>query len=116
MTNIATADASIPTGKPTRRAVPKREVAPPPSTPARTSKSAAVAKLLARPKGVTVDEMMTATGWQPHSVRAFLSGLRKRGDVLIREERKDGRCAYRFGVAPAPPAESEQSTAPATGA
>jgi len=116
MTNIATAEASIPTGNAKPRTTPKREVAPPPSAPARTSKSASVAKLLARLKGATVDEMITATGWQPHSVRAFLSGLRKRGQVLIREERKDGRSAYRIGVAPAPPGESEGSTAPATGA
>ena len=114
MTNIATAEAAIPTSNPKTLATAKREVAQPASTPARTSKSAAVAKLLASPKGATVDEMMTATGWQPHSVRAFLSGLRKRGHVLIRKERKDGRCAYRIGEVPTPPSESEGSTASAT--
>jgi len=74
-----------------------------------TSKSAAVVKLLALLKGATVDEMMTATGWQPHSVRAFLSGLRKRGQVLIREERKDGRHAYGAGAGASPPPEDAGS-------
>lgn len=114
MTNLATADDAIPTSSPQPRATGKREVAPPLSTRARTSKSEVVAKLLARPKGATVDDMITATGWQPHSVRAFLSGLRKRGHVLIRKERKDGRCAYRIGEVPTPPSESEGSTASAT--
>ena len=115
MTNIATADASTASGTPDPRAKAKRVIAPPPSAPAKMSKSASVAKLLARPKGATVDEMMTATGWQPHSVRAFLSGLRKRGQVLIREERKDGRISYRIGAPPSAP-ESVEPTASATGA
>ncbi len=113
MTNIATADASISASKPKPRSTAKHTIAEPASVSARNSKSAAVAKLLARPKGATVDEMMTATGWQPHSVRAFLSGLRKRGQVLIREERKDGRSAYRIGAAAPPPTEDAGSITPA---
>ena len=34
--------------------------------------------------------------WQPHSVRAFLSGLRKRGATIEREERRGGAKAYRI--------------------
>ncbi len=109
MTNIAMADASIHISKPKSRSTAAREVANPTSAAVKTSKSAAVAKLLARPKGATVDEMMTTTGWQPHSVRAFLSGLRKRGQVLIREERKDGRSAYRINAAATPPPEDAGS-------
>ncbi len=111
MTDIAMADASILATKPTSRATTKRELAKPTSVATNTSKSAAVIKLLARSKGATVDEMMTVTGWQPHSVRAFLSGLRKRGQLLIREERKDGRHAYRAGAAAPPPLEDAGSTA-----
>lgn len=60
------------------------------------TKSAAVCKLLARPRGATVQELMTATGWQNHSVRAFFTGLRKKGQTLVREERTSGELAYRL--------------------
>ena len=35
-----------------------------------------------------------ATAWQPHSVRAYLTGLRKKGMTIAREERRDGTKAY----------------------
>ena len=63
-------------------------------TPA--TKAAAVCKLLARPRGATVVELMTATGWQNHSARAFFTGLRKKGHTLAREERTSGELAYRL--------------------
>jgi DNA-binding IclR family transcriptional regulator len=60
-----------------------------------TSKAAMVIKILAREKGATLLEMSKATGWQPHSCRAFLTGLRKKGSIL-KEERSDGQLAYRI--------------------
>ncbi len=60
------------------------------------SKSAAVIKLLTRARGATIAEVQTATGWQPHSVRAYLSGLRKAGRTLEKEERKSGETSYRL--------------------
>ena len=62
----------------------------------RTSKSGAVIKMLSRGRGATLAEVSEATSWQPHSARAFFSGLRKRGLVLVREERKNGDTAYRI--------------------
>ncbi len=61
-----------------------------------TSKSAAVRHMLARPKGASVAEMMATTSWQNHSVLAFLTGLRKKGESLVREERPSGETIYRI--------------------
>lgn len=60
------------------------------------TKTALVCKLLDRPRGATVPELMAATGWQNHSVRAFFTGLRKKGRTLMREERTSGDLAYRL--------------------
>src|SRR5271167_5173531 len=38
------------------------------------SKTSKILGLLKRPGGVTAKELIKATGWQPHSVRGFLSG------------------------------------------
>jgi hypothetical protein len=35
-------------------------------------------------------------GWQPHSVRAAISGLRRRGIAVTRARRGDGAQAYRI--------------------
>lgn len=61
-------------------------------------KSVLVTKLLRRGKGATLPELQDATCWQAHSVRAFLSGLRKKGEVLVKEQRKSGDTAYRIAV------------------
>lgn len=74
-------------------------IAAPAAKPA--SKSAIVIKLLTRARGATVAEIQTATSWQPHSVRAYLSGLRKAGHTLEKEERKSGETSYRVGAPPA---------------
>jgi hypothetical protein len=60
-----------------------------------TTKAAMVTRILSREKGATVLEMAKATGWQPHSCRAFLTGLRKKSTV-VKEQRGDGKLAYRL--------------------
>lgn len=85
MTNELNAAASI----------PATTAAKPPS------KSAAVIKLLIRARGATIAEIQTATNWQSHSVRAYLSGLRKVGRTLGKEERKSGETSYRLVAEPA---------------
>lgn len=68
-----------------------------PSTPKLLStKAEMVTKLLLRGRGATALELIAATDWQAHSVRAFLSGLRKKGRLLVREARKGGDLAYRI--------------------
>ena len=48
------------------------------SKAARLTKSGQCLALLRRSEGTTIAELMTATGWQSHSVRGFLSGAVKR--------------------------------------
>jgi DNA-binding MarR family transcriptional regulator len=64
---------------------------PQPPTP---TKAAQVLKLLARSRGATLADLTTATRWQPHTVRAHLTRLRKAGHTLERLERKTGPDAY----------------------
>jgi hypothetical protein len=49
--------------------------------------------LLTRAGGATLADMTAATGWLPHSARAFLTGLRKQGHAVSRE-RIDGVTRY----------------------
>jgi hypothetical protein len=39
--------------------------------------------------------MVEATGWLPHTTRAALTGLRKKGHVLEKSKRDDATC-YRI--------------------
>ncbi|RYE87570.1 MAG: DUF3489 domain-containing protein [Oxalobacteraceae bacterium] len=71
---------------------------PPPSaapSPPRTSKTSAVVALLARDGGATLPELIAATGWLPHTTRAVLTGLRKKGHVIDRAKRDNVTC-YRI--------------------
>jgi hypothetical protein len=64
------------------------------------SKCATVAKMLSRGSGATVAEIMKSTGWKEHSCRAFLTGVRK-STKLTKEQRVDGKTAYRIEASPA---------------
>jgi len=70
--------------------------APNPAKAHKISKAAIVSKLLARPRGASLGDITAATGWQAHSIRAFLTGLRKKGINLEREQRRDGATGYRI--------------------
>lgn len=57
------------------------------------SKIGMVAELLRREGGATLTELVAATGWQPHTTRAALTGLRKKGHAIERGTR-DGNTHY----------------------
>lgn len=63
-------------------------------------KSGAFEQLLTRENGASLDDLAIATGWQPHSCRAFLTGLRKKGWAIERKKREDGTTIW-TGSAPA---------------
>jgi hypothetical protein len=60
------------------------------------SKTSKVLELLKRPEGVTAKELMKATGWQPHSVRGFLSGTvgKKMGLTVTSTKSVEGERTY----------------------
>jgi Protein of unknown function (DUF3489) len=63
------------------------------------SKKAEIIELLKRRTGVTLQELVTTTGWQAHSVRGFLSATiwKKMGLLLGSSKREDGQRVYRIG-------------------
>jgi Protein of unknown function (DUF3489) len=73
------------------------------------SKLARVIDLLQRSEGATITNLMEATGWLPHTTRAALTGLRKRGYAVARERIEDGDSIYRFAVTAARLAQFDES-------
>lgn len=64
----------------------------------RATKAGAVVALLQRDDGATLGELITATGWLPHTIRAAITGIRKKGHNVERSKRNDETC-YRVAVA-----------------
>lgn len=54
--------------------------------------------LLQRDQGATIAELVAALGWLPHTTRAALTGLRKRGHDIIKNRIDD---VTRYSIAPA---------------
>ena len=67
----------------------------------RTNKKAEVIALMKRAKGATLAEIMKATGWQPHTVRGFVSILGSKGGETIESSKNAaGERTYRLCGAP----------------
>ena len=65
------------------------------------TKTDKVIKLLRRKNGATIADLQKATGWQPHSVRGFLSGtLKKRMGLAINSE-ADAKGVRRYRISKA---------------
>ena len=71
---------------------------PDPESTKPISKQAQLAALVTRDTGATLDQMIAATGWLPHTTRAAMTGLRKKG-YAISSYKVDGVRTYR-AVAP----------------
>lgn len=52
--------------------------------PVRVTKTSIIVDLLKREQGASLGELIAATDWLPHTTRAALTGLRKKGHVVTR--------------------------------
>jgi hypothetical protein len=68
-----------------------------PQVPRAGTKISNVIEMLGQDSGATIDEIIALTGWLPHTSRAALTGLRKRGYALV-SDRSDRtrRTVYRI--------------------
>ena len=75
---------------------PKGRTSPPAVRPG--TKQALLIDLLQRKKGATIEEIVEASGWQPHSVRGAISGTLKKklGLMVTSEKPDDGPRRYRI--------------------
>jgi len=78
--------------------VQKTKAATADANPKPPTKQQKLAGLLLRDEGATLDQMIAATGWLPHTTRAALTGLKKKGYALS-SDKVDGVRTYR-AVAP----------------
>lgn len=58
----------------------------------RTTKIAQVIEHLQQEEGATLDQLVEVTGWQPHSVRAALTSLKKKGHAIDKVKRGEVTC------------------------
>jgi hypothetical protein len=83
-------------GEPAISRKSRKQASPPAAAPARQTKKGSILALLQRPKGAAMGDLTAATGWQAHSVRAALTGLRKEGKELVRDKNEAGATLYRI--------------------
>jgi hypothetical protein len=101
------ADAALDTPAPssTTNAAPSQVAAsarPGRTIPREGSKLADVMSLLGRKQGVGIEELTSTTGWLPHTTRAALTGLRKRGFAIERSRSEQGGSVYRINASAGP--------------
>ena len=83
-------------GKPKKAARAKKSAAKPKAD--RANKKAEVIEMMKRAKGATLAEIVEATGWQPHTVRGFVSILGSKGGEKIEScKNAAGERTYKIG-------------------
>ena len=96
---IAHADTKPAAKRPRKMArEPKSEEAKK-TTPKQESKTNLVLGMLQRQEGATIDQLAVVTGWLPHTTRAALTGLKKKGHVVTSDKVEGQGRIYRV-VAP----------------
>ena len=71
------------------------------TSPRAGTKQALVIAMLCAKGGATLDALVDATGWLPHTTRAAMTGLRKRGFSIERRREEGSDSIYRIVSAPA---------------
>jgi hypothetical protein len=66
------------------------------ASPRAGTKQALVIEMLCTKKGATLNALVEATGWLPHTTRAALTGLRKRGFSIERTREEGADSIYRI--------------------
>ena len=63
------------------------------------TKQALLIEMLQRPEGATIEEIVEAFGWQPHTVRGAIAGaLKKKLGLNVESDKEEGRGRiYRIG-------------------
>jgi len=64
--------------------------------PKRQTKTAEVLAMLERVEGATLDQLIAATTWLPHTARAAMTGLKKKGHVITSDKPAGGVRTYRI--------------------
>ena len=62
------------------------------------SKQALLVEMISKPEGATIEALINATGWLPHTTRAALTGLRKRGFAIQRITQQGAPSLYMIGA------------------
>ena len=68
-------------------------------SPKSQTKTDLVLDLLSRSEGATLDQLVAATGWLPHTARAALTGLKKKGHAITSDKAQGGSRVYRVEAA-----------------
>jgi DNA-binding MarR family transcriptional regulator len=68
-------------------------------SPRAGTKQALVIEMLCAKEGATLNALAEATGWLPHTTRAVLTGLRKRGFSIERARQERADSIYRIASA-----------------
>ena len=87
-------------GRPRKKASEATEAKQDPATPSAevaATKAATIIALLKEPSGGTLQAIMAATGWQPHSVRGFISAqLVKKRKLKVKSFKRNGERVYKI--------------------
>jgi hypothetical protein len=67
--------------------------------PRRGSKRAQIIALMQGMAGATLNDMVEATGWLPHTTRAALTGLRHKGYAIAKSRNAEAKTVYRIDAA-----------------